>query len=553
MKKTFVFTTALLFTIIIVQAQNEMGGIPYSFSSKKLSMNIPQMSLPFVDHVALLEEDDAKGKNNPLRFSIHQVLNYTMNNSGKLDILNDGGKLWRVNIKSPNAYAIYLHFSSFEIPEGAELFVYTPDRNFVRGKYTQKNEGEDFFVLDLPGDEIIVEYYEPAGAAFAGHFEIADLGHIYRDIFVTKGVWGNAMGKCHLNVMCPEVQALWSNQVNSVVCIRMVIGSGSSTQSYLCSGTMIMNTRLDQKPYVYTASHCYTNTDNWWFYFDYQSSECNNNNSNFSGYYARGCEIRAFDPVNKGATEIKVKDGPDFMLLEIKEALPSQVTEHLYYAGWDISTSTPTVGAAIHHPQGDLKKYSKPRQNLSYSNYYWSVNWLTGAANKGTTEAGSSGSPLFNASGYVVGSLSAGSSSCNNPGGMDIYGKISSAWTFKKDPDKQLKYWLDPDNTGITKLSGRLYSQLFPVGIDENNKGKITGFTVNIYPNPAETSVKIEGNFNGEKIQCNIYSILGTLVYQENVMAFNEIELNLDLTNGIYFVELQGKERKSTHKLVISK
>jgi hypothetical protein len=549
MRKLFVylFPTVLFLTIVTVQAQDEMGGIPYSFFAKRLSMNIPQMTLPFVDHVALLEEDAAKEKNGPLRISIHQVLNYTMNNSGKLDLLNDGSKLWRLNIKSPDAYAVYLHFSSFEIPEGAELFVYTPDQKSVRGKYTRKNEGEEFYVLDLPGDEIIIEYYEPVGAAFAGHFEIASLGHIYRNVFDSKGDLGNAKGNCHLNVKCPEVAA-WLNQVNSVVCIRMTTNEGTG----FCSGAMIANARLDRTPYVYTAAHCYQSNVTWYFYFDYQASSCEGN-SGIPKYAVRGCELRAIDSTKNRA------NGPDFMLLEITGKLPSTVLDHLYFSGWDISSSIPSAGAAIHHPGGDFKKYSKPRQcstpsypNQDYAKYYWQVNWFSGTANKGVTEQGSSGSPLFNAQGHIVGSLSGGGSDCVNLSSPDFYGKIAAAWTFSNNPLRQLKCWLDPDNTGITKLDGRLYSQLSPTGI-EDHKEKTTGFKVNIYPNPTDGNIKINGNFNGEQIQCNIYSILGTLVYQEQLVSSNEFELNLDLTNGIYFIELQGKEKKTTHKLVVSK
>ena len=549
MRKLFVCLSsmALFFTVLTLQAQDEMGGIPYSFSAKKLSLNIPQMNLPFVDHLALLEEDAEKGKNSPLRIATSQLLNYTMDNSGRLDILNDGSKLWRVNIKSPNAYAIFLHFSSFEIPKGAELFVYTPDQKFIRGKYTQKNENEEFYVLDLPGDEIIVEYYEPAAAAFAGHFEIESLGHLYRDVFAFKGGLGQSQGNCHLNVKCPEVDA-WLNQVNSVVCIRLMVSNGSSLESYLCSGAMIANTRLDRTPYVYSAAHCFKDNATWYFHFDYQSTSCENNSGN-SGYAVRGCEIRAIDSLGQ-------KDpskGPDFLLLEITGNLPKSVLDHLYFSGWDISTSTPLAGAAIHHPGGDFKKYSKPRQYSAptyqdYKKYYWQVNWVTMPKNKGVVEPGSSGSPLFNAQGYIVGSLSRGSSDCNTPSNPDFYGRISASWTFGTTPFRQLKHWLDPDNTGITMLAGKLYSECS--GIDDN---KTNGFKVNIYPNPTNGNVKINGNFNGETIQCNIYSILGTLVYQEQGISSNEFELNLDLMNGIYFVELQGKEKRTTHKLVISK
>jgi len=377
------------------------------------------------------------------------------------------------------------------------------------------------------------------------------LGHLYRDVFVSKGRWGYA-SDCHINVACPEAQ-VWLNQINSVVCVRAVIQGGS----YLCSGVMMNNTRLDRKPYVYTAAHCYKNGTTWNFYFGYHAPTCNNNvvnnASSFIGYHASGGIVRAVD--HEGAGDPGgMSRGPDFMLLEITGTLSKQILDHLYFAGWDISSSIPSVGAAIHHPSGDFKKYSKPLQNSLFSDYYWKVDWLRRGENKGVTEIGSSGSPLFNAEGYTVGHLSRGISYCESQqvGGStrsDYYGKISAAWIFKENPTLQLKHWLDPDNTGVTKLSGGYYSQIVSV---ENNKEKI-GFAVNIYPNPTIGTVKINGNFNGERIQCNIYSTLGTLVHKESIVVSNEFELNLELTNGVYFLELQGKERKSTHKLIISK
>ncbi len=554
MKKLFLLT--LLMTVFLmsvtVYAQDELGGSPFSFSAKKLSMNVPQMHLPSVDHAALVAEDEINGKNRPLRISVHQPLYYTMENSGRLDILSDGSKLWRLNIKSPNAYAVYLLFSTFEIPEGAELFVYTPDQKHVRGKYTEKKEGEEFIVLDLPGDEVVVEYYEPAGAEFAGNFEISYLGHNYRDAFVSKGHWGDAEGTCHINVNCPEAQQLWQNQINSVVCIRMVSPRGT----YLCSGAMVNNARQDGTPYVYTAAHCFTENAEWFFYFDYQTYACSASTGS-NGYATRNCEIRAYD--SEGGSN--ASSGPDFMLLEITGEIPPAVVDHLYFAGWDLSTSTPTVGAAIHHPGGDFKKYSKPKRYSSYNYYsgrYWEVGWYDVALQKGVTEGGSSGSPLFNGNGLIVGSLSRGTSACDDDPrtafdetkGTDIYGKISASWTFNSNTSKQLKHWLDPGNTGTTQLEGEFYKRL--VGVEENKNAK-NSFVTNIYPNPTQGVVKIEGDFNGEQIQCNIYNLLGTLVYQESTIVNRGFELNLDLENGIYFLELQGKEKKATHKLVISK
>ena len=73
----------------------------------------------------------------------------------------------------------------------------------------------------------------------------------------------------------------------------------------------------------------------------------------------------------------------------------------------------------------------------------------------GVTEGGSSGSPLFNYDGQIVGTLTGGSSYCNTPTSPDVYGKMSYHWTSNGTPnDERLKPWLDPTNSGVTTLNG---------------------------------------------------------------------------------------------------
>jgi PKD repeat protein len=71
------------------------------------------------------------------------------------------------------------------------------------------------------------------------------------------------------------------------------------------------------------------------------------------------------------------------------------------------------------------------------------------------TEGGSSGSPIFNNSGRIVGDLTGGGSYCSTPTSPDLYGKFSYSWDQNgSTAAERLKDWLDPDNTGITTLDG---------------------------------------------------------------------------------------------------
>jgi hypothetical protein len=69
----------------------------------------------------------------------------------------------------------------------------------------------------------------------------------------------------------------------------------------------------------------------------------------------------------------------------------------------------------------------------------------------GTTEGGSSGSPLFDQDGYVVGELHGGDAACGNDR-PDWYGRFSYAWDEGSTDDSRLSVWLDPLGTGQTTL-----------------------------------------------------------------------------------------------------
>ncbi len=91
------------------------------------------------------------------------------------------------------------------------------------------------------------------------------------------------------------------------------------------------------------------------------------------------------------------------------------------------------------------------------------VYWSATANGWGVTEGGSSGSPLFDNNGRIIGSLTGGMAACE-PGGNgsgtgpdqpDYYGKFAYSWDQNgAESAQQLKYWLDPINSGVTYLGG---------------------------------------------------------------------------------------------------
>ncbi|MEO1436677.1 MAG: T9SS type A sorting domain-containing protein, partial [Bacteroidota bacterium] len=86
----------------------------------------------------------------------------------------------------------------------------------------------------------------------------------------------------------------------------------------------------------------------------------------------------------------------------------------------------------------------------SANNTHWRVeDW-----DLGTTEPGSSGSPLFDLNGRIIGQLSGGFAACGN-NLEDWYGKVWYSWDqVNANPLNNLEAWLDPNGTGATFLDG---------------------------------------------------------------------------------------------------
>lgn len=530
-------------------AQMSYGGEPYTFKNTNLSQVVPTIEVEALDAEALLAEDASiQGKDHALRIGVTKDVNYSIDNAGRMDYLPDGGRLWRIAFHMDQATFTSMNFSVFEIPEGAELYLYTPDQEYVIGKFTNLNKMEDgtFYPQELPGEDVVVEYYEPAGVAFEGKLTIDQISQGYYDFFhirEVQGGLGNAVGTCHPNAICYDAQ--WHEQITSVVCYTMTSGG----YVYMCSGAMVNNTARDGKQYLLSANHCYE-AGTWKFYFLYQATTCNGTNGSILKT-ATGFQLKARDNGNTSS---------DFMLVEITGTINPNF--NIYLSGWDRSTSVPTNPtscAAIHHPGGDIKKFSIPQHinNGATSGYakFWLANW---AYSTGTTEQGSSGSPLFNKDKLIVGQLYAGSSSCvsgtpegsTGPSGWDLYGKLSNSWTNNNNSSnaKKLQPWLDPANTGATTLQGEY---LNTVGM--------TNFTqvvnaLSVFPNPNSGMMTVNGTFGEGTGLCNVYDMMGNLVVSCNIALAPEFQLNLNtLTPGVYMMEIS--ENGTTHrtKVVISK
>lgn len=74
----------------------------------------------------------------------------------------------------------------------------------------------------------------------------------------------------------------------------------------------------------------------------------------------------------------------------------------------------------------------------------------------GTTEGGSSGSPLYSPDGRVIGQLHGGLASCTTTGAdhSDYYGRVFTSWTGGGANASRLSNWLDPAASGAEFIDG---------------------------------------------------------------------------------------------------
>ena len=425
-------------------AQVTVPGSP--FSEKRETRRVPEIILPLVDVAALIAEDQRDdGKGIPFRFGFPHEVNHNLNQSGAWYDLKGGDRLWLISFTSEGAYSLNFLFDDFYLPEGARLFIYNEDRSSVLGAFTSINNNPDasFGTVPVEGQTLTLEYYEPANARGQGRIQINRVVHAYKDFYKEARDFGDS-GGCNNNINCPE-GAPWLVDKRAVA---MIMLGGFR----LCTGAMVNNTANDGTPYFLTANHCLdAQVPNWTFVFNYESPTCVNANGSLA-QAVNGATLRAnYTP-------------SDFGLLELNSPPPAGY--NVFLAGWDKRDIPGDSSVGIHHPAGDVMKISFDYGTTVSSagltpqpDTHWEVtNW-----DDGTTEGGSSGSPLFSKGHRIVGQLHGGGAACGNQLD-DNYGKFSYSWATGATVASRLREWLDPLNTNQDTLDGIFLG--FPDSLD---------------------------------------------------------------------------------------
>lgn len=496
MKKIYLFALAAI-TAFASQAQISQGGVPLSFHSAIAPLETEVM-LEKPEGIEDLIEGRKNGES--YHFAKMMFTDLSIQNSGQWDELENGIKIWRLQISSEGAKSLLLYFNEFHLPEDGKLFIYSEDKKQLIGAFTSFNNHKSrlFATEMIHGSSLVLEYTHIDSELPL--LSIDKVGYAYRDI---NG--GGAFGSseyCQVNTNCSEADD-WQDQSNSAC--RLVIPSGGGFIGF-CSGAAINNTDEDCAPYILSADHCFDGDDfttsilnQTVFHFNYEASSCANPNNEPSSNTMTGGSHKA----NSGGEGDN--GDSDFFLLELNNTIPANYG--VFMSGWDRNNTGATSGVSIHHPSGDIKKISTFTSTLNSAGglgwgnnntTHWRVYWSETENGHGVTEGGSSGSPIFNQNGHIVGKLTGGSSYCNATNSPDVYGKIWSSWDqMGNSNSRRLKPWLAPSSTNTTVLDGKFCGTNLDASFTANTTTVATGSCVTFTDNSSGDPTNLSWTFLG--------------------------------------------------------
>lgn len=234
-------------------AQRTLGGKPRMTAEdiKQLDSLIPVYKMPYLDNRQLRKLGG---------FSKVITLEKPINlkeSAYKKDI--GDGYLYLYKFTSPNACGLEVHFIEFELPDGAELFVYNPSLEVLTRKYTSKRKFSRTLGLNIGminDKELIIEYYEPKESV--GKLVIDQVTHDFLlscpwEWYDTTGSTKNRSSECYVVTAECASDNLYMQKKATVAIGRT---DENDLNQFTGSGFLINNFNgVERKNYLVTAAH----------------------------------------------------------------------------------------------------------------------------------------------------------------------------------------------------------------------------------------------------------------------------------------------------------
>jgi V8-like Glu-specific endopeptidase len=353
-----------------------------------------KMRVGLVSEVSIPVEFD-RGRITARREQLHDTL-------GALRGDADGSFAWTAVARARDAAALRIHFVDFDLPAGAELYVHTRG-GMAFGPYTGRgpNGNGDFWTNTVAGEELVLQLQ--GGKVGEPRFTVAGVAYLTEEFALAASLAPRAeveasVKNCSFNANCVQGAGCGtSSAVNTAkqAVAHMLFASGGFL--YICSGGLVADSvTTSQIPYFLTANHCIR-----------RSSEASSLEAFFLYTSSCGACPDPTGPTTNGSTIVATNRTSDYTLLRLSQAAPTGTA----FLGWNstaVANSNNTPLYRISHPQGAPQSYSEHVVDTSKPtcSSWPRGNWIYSRDTYGATEGGSSGSPVVNSSGQIVGQLS---------------------------------------------------------------------------------------------------------------------------------------------------
>ena len=267
--------------------------------------------------------------------------------------------------------------------------------------------------------------------------------------------------ECLIDIVCNEQFPQIDDFEAEIQSVALITIEGTR----ICSGVLLNNVREDFTPYFLTARHCGINAQNAAsvvVHWNYENTNCRfgmeNNKVEGDG---------SLEQFNSGAVFLSDLQRSDFTLLRLNDPVLEEA--NAFFAGWDARSVSPANVTTVHHANTEEKRITFATGKTSITRHFgededpelnhirvpqWDIS---------STSGGSSGGPLFDHNHRVVGQLHGGLAACGNQE-PDWFGRFHTSWLGDEVPERQLKHWLDPDDTGLEFIDG-IWNGLNPLAL----------------------------------------------------------------------------------------
>jgi len=345
--------------------------------------------------------------------------------------LPEGGWVARYEFLSAEAQGLRLRLLA-PFSGGIEVRAYGPFDDQALGPYTFGLLGDDqtWWTPTIVGEGFGLEFYLPPMSIDEGLPPVpavTAVAHLFEEDGCDCATGPGTALSCYNDVAC---SASWADSdARAVGQISFISGGGC----FICTGALLNRDPSDNSLLFMTANHCISTRaeaatlEVRWLY---QTDSCGGTLPGFNDV-----------PRSNGAVLLKRRSSADWTLLGLVERPGG-----LFQLGWrSASWSSGESATGVHHPAGTRKRISFGTSDGSTSNAtfcdqngqncfdadVWDIAYASG-----TTQGGSSGSPIFDPDRRVRGTLTGGPSGCAPI--TKRYGRLDLAYT-------NLRYFLFTD------------------------------------------------------------------------------------------------------------